>query len=246
MFLETYFKVYAHKGHFIEMHKHDFLELVYYSEGIGRTKIDRKVYNISSGDFTITPPGVFHNQDNVTDMRSYCVLLSNSNLEQFIGAWHDSEGTLKRLLLHLDGEIHDHRNAYELICFGILHEIVGFVERAVQEADSRRPAKRDLVRVALDMVLEKEGRITVSELARQLKISSDYLRHLFQKSSAKSPQRFIMDVRLDKALRLIPDQSMTLTEISELCGFSDLYYFSRTFKRKFQMSPSRYREQYSK
>jgi YesN/AraC family two-component response regulator len=45
-------------------------------------------------------------------------------------------------------------------------------------------------------------------------------------------------LKIKEAKALLRSKKMSITEISELCGFSDVYYFSKTFKQICGMPPS--------
>ena len=54
-------------------------------------------------------------------------------------------------------------------------------------------------------------------------------------------QEYLKDKRLECALRLIGDSSLSLSEISEMSGFSELKYMTLAFKDKFGVTPKHYR-----
>ena len=56
----------------------------------------------------------------------------------------------------------------------------------------------------------------------------------------QAPADYIRLIRLKHAAQLLKGQKHTITEISELTGFSDAKYFREVFKIHFNMSPSQY------
>lgn len=56
----------------------------------------------------------------------------------------------------------------------------------------------------------------------------------------QAPADYIRLIRLKHAAQLLKGQKHTITEISELTGFSDAKYFREVFKKHFNMSPSQY------
>ena len=55
-----------------------------------------------------------------------------------------------------------------------------------------------------------------------------------------SPQELIKTTRLKRATQLLKEGEYNITEISEMCGFSESKYFREVFKKEYKMSPSRY------
>ncbi|WP_418697631.1 hybrid sensor histidine kinase/response regulator transcription factor [Bacteroides sp.] len=56
----------------------------------------------------------------------------------------------------------------------------------------------------------------------------------------QAPADYIRLIRLKHAAQLLKEQKFTVTEISEMTGFSDAKYFREVFKKHFNMSPSQY------
>ena len=82
--------------------------------------------------------------------------------------------------------------------------------------------------------------LSLDEIARRSSMSVSKLKMLFRKYAAKGPIDFFIDMKLDLAKEMISQGKHNLTEISELLGFSSLHYFSRLFKSRSGVSPSRW------
>lgn len=77
-------------------------------------------------------------------------------------------------------------------------------------------------------------------LAQKMGISEGYLRKLFISHLGITPKQYILDLRIKTAGQLLLDTSNSITEISELCGFSSVYHFCRIFKQKTSFTPTEY------
>jgi AraC family L-rhamnose operon transcriptional activator RhaR/AraC family L-rhamnose operon regulatory protein RhaS len=84
-------------------------------------------------------------------------------------------------------------------------------------------------------------KITVSQLSALLSVCDDHCIRLFKAAVSKTPTEYITDVRLRQGLKLLTDQKYSVQMISELCGFSNVSYFSRVFREKLGMTPSEFR-----
>jgi len=60
----------------------------------------------------------------------------------------------------------------------------------------------------------------------------------------KSPNNFIKDFRLHKALKQLHEQEGNISEIAYECGFNSPAYFSKCFMDKFGILPSKYIQQH--
>jgi len=79
--------------------------------------------------------------------------------------------------------------------------------------------------------------LTVREIARYANISEVYLRKLFSRELGISPSHKLTELRMQRAKLLIAEQR-PLKEIAERVGYSDVFQFSRAFKRYFGYPPS--------
>jgi len=83
--------------------------------------------------------------------------------------------------------------------------------------------------------IELETLYSISCMSR-----SSYLRY-FKKIFNATPIDFIRDYRLRQAKSMLKHTNSSLTQIATDCGFCDSAHFSRLFKEKYQVSPSKYR-----
>lgn len=65
---------------------------------------------------------------------------------------------------------------------------------------------------------------------------------IFKEKTGQTPQRYIMQKRMNTAKRLIDETALSFTEIAELSGIYDVTHFSKAFKVHFGMTPSKYRK----
>jgi len=76
------------------------------------------------------------------------------------------------------------------------------------------------------------------DFASAMNVSTSLLYKKIKSLTNQSPTDFIKMVRLDHALKLLHSHKYSVTEVSELCGFSTIGYFSTVFKKHFGKSPT--------
>lgn len=69
----------------------------------------------------------------------------------------------------------------------------------------------------------------------------NYISFLVKKATGMPLHRYLLHVRLSKAVQLLENSSLPIGEIATGCGFCDAAHFSGCFKRHFGVSPSNYR-----
>lgn len=92
-----------------------------------------------------------------------------------------------------------------------------------------------------DMFEHPEYDWNIAEMANRMFISESYLSLLYKKCFSITPNRDLIELRVDRACALL-DNELAISEIGEQCGYSNAYHFSRQFKQVMGMSPSQYRK----
>lgn len=86
-----------------------------------------------------------------------------------------------------------------------------------------------------------ENSLTVSSVASSLYINETYLRTMFKKETGMTVIEYISKVRIKKAKDLILENTYKLSDIAEMVGYYDAAYLSKTFKKYYGISPSKYK-----
>lgn len=130
----------------------------------------------------------------------------------------------------------------QMICNGILHQIIGMLYNDFAFTGMKDKMANKL-EYALDFLNQNYYRqdLRISELADKINISEKHFRRLFEKVYGQKPHEFIIDFRLNKAELLLLNTSKSISDIAIQCGFADVYSFSHCFKKKYFISPKMYR-----
>ena len=84
-----------------------------------------------------------------------------------------------------------------------------------------------------------DRRIVLSDLAKIAGVSVSYFTAMFKSVTSESPIDFLISIRIRKAKEMLGSGADVKTA-AEKCGFSDIFYFSRLFKKREQMTPTEY------
>ena len=84
--------------------------------------------------------------------------------------------------------------------------------------------------------------LTLEELAKVVNMSKQGLILAFKRSIGKTPIEYLNLVRLQNSKELLKNTDNSVGEIAELCGFSNVYYFSNIFKKHIGISPNTFRK----
>lgn len=91
--------------------------------------------------------------------------------------------------------------------------------------------------------LHNSERITLSEISEVTGLSEKYICRIFKEYTAKTVMDYVNECRIEKACARIGVNSITQTAFD--CGFNDLSYFCKVFKKYKGMSPSEYKKRIS-
>ncbi|WP_170137055.1 two-component regulator propeller domain-containing protein [Tenacibaculum gallaicum] len=102
-----------------------------------------------------------------------------------------------------------------------------------------------LVKKALTYMHEclHDHTFNIESLQEKLEISKVKCYRVFKEILKQSPSEVLISLRLQKAQHLLGQNVLNISEISFECGFANPKYFSRQFKKHFNMSPKAYKEQ---
>jgi AraC-like DNA-binding protein len=81
---------------------------------------------------------------------------------------------------------------------------------------------------------------TVNDFEENLGFSKSKLYRTMMNLVGKSPNTFLRDYRLNKALKLLEKQNSNISEVAYLTGFSSPAYFSKCFHKKYGILPSNF------
>lgn len=94
-------------------------------------------------------------------------------------------------------------------------------------------------------MLEQDSDLSLSEIAAKCGVSDCYFRRLFRQYSGESPIEFRQRMRIERAKQLLlSDEQYTVSQVAQELGFSDVYHFSKTFKKYCGQSPKRFFQNY--
>lgn len=87
-------------------------------------------------------------------------------------------------------------------------------------------------------------KITVKQLAELVNLSVSTFTRLFRKELDAAPMDYLMNIRLEKAKKLLLRKEVPVTEIAMRCGFNSSSHFSNSFSKRFSVTPTEYRSHY--
>lgn len=251
---EIYTKFYQEKGtnYNFSGEKHSYWELTYVDKGELLTTIDGVSYHLKQGDLIFYAPMQFHTQSTFEKISSsYLTINFKMNFNhadllcnKIFSLKRDSYFIVTKLIEELSND-----NLYSndlSLCY--LKELIIQMLRLNNSHFHSKPTTHmqqtyenellnDILLYIDNNIYEK---ISVSTLCEHFCISTSMLHSLFRKNMNNTAKNYINELKLSKSKELIRNSTHTLSEISEMLGFSSIHYFSKKFKSYFNISPTEY------
>ncbi|MFC5407152.1 helix-turn-helix transcriptional regulator [Cohnella soli] len=248
-------------------HSHDWFEFNYVAEGSMRTAFeDGNMHNINAGDYILIPPGCLHSHeyDAVSPHEGLCLrwrlkrntLASEEGIDQV--SLYDklnqlSVGTpvpmkdvvgIAAMLEHLLAESEAGEQAI-FVQTSFLRFLLKLAESLseIPVAGYGDEATVDRLVRKVDIFLNdlQDRELDVKQLAASLHLSYGHLAREYKRRTGLTIVERLTEIRLTKAVEDLTRTNLTMGEIAFRSGFASVYYFSRVFKQKYGVSPSRFR-----
>ena len=251
---EIYTKFYQEKGtnYNFSGEKHSYWELTYVDKGELLTTIDGVSYHLKQGDLIFYAPMQFHTQSTFEKISSsYLTINFKMNFNhadllcnKIFSLKRDSYFIVTKLIEELSND-----NLYSndlSLCY--LKQLIIQMLRLDNSHFHSKPTTHmqqtyenellnDILLYIDNNIYEK---ISVSTLCEHFCISTSMLHSLFRKNMNNTAKNYINELKLSKSKELIRNSTHTLSEISEMLGFSSIHYFSKKFKSYFNISPTEF------
>ncbi len=146
---------------------------------------------------------------------------------------------------------------YEIIsvlCSSGKKEDIGFAHGYVTEllhlayslsdVRHRSNAKDTLLQQILNIIIEKNGITSLSEISDTLHMNKYYLCHTFKKKTGITLTDYLSEKIYERAQLLLVGTSCSIDEIATRCGFSSAASFTRFFKNKSGICPGEHRKKH--
>lgn len=240
-------------------HWHLDYELIYVLQGELSLSLNAETKTLRAGDAAFVPEGIIHGgvpsacvyECIVFDLtrflhgNSVCRRQTDKLLaSQALSASFFIKGSKAADLIDLIFEaMEKEQQGYELVTVGLLWQLMGALSTApslLQIAESPKRVlqmKRALQKIRKDFA----ETITLDELALEAGMSPKYFCRAFAKTTGRTPVDYLNYYRVECACELLLASEESVTEIALSCGFNDISYFARAFKKYKGISAKKYR-----
>lgn len=249
-------------------HWHNQIQFYYFTHGVAKVCCDLNKFEVHEGDIAIINSKELHYIENCSEYLSYYIikidlsfLYSNKvdsiqmkilsplsqNLilfENLVRADKNILGCIHRMIEEyykrdVGFELAIKAQIYDLI----VHLLRGYTKKFIDEYElhERNEVLQRFKKVIEYMDQNYTEKTDLQKLSKMVEISTGHFCRLFKQITGMSAMNYMNDLRLNKAVNLIKNSNLNMTEIAMCCGFNDSNYFSRVFKKHRKISPMQFR-----
>ena len=136
------------------------------------------------------------------------------------------------------------KGCFEIDCLGHVLLLLSSMIKGNQETYALGAYEKGHIQAAKAFIRNNfQFPITIVDVARSVSVSPNYLANLFAKQGEVSPKRYLTDVRMDAASRLLSTSASSVSDVSKAVGYSSPLHFSKVFTSYYGVSPLHYRLQ---
>ncbi|WP_019911075.1 AraC family transcriptional regulator [Paenibacillus sp. HW567] len=234
----------------------DYSKLYFICEGEGWLKIGDREYYPQPGELFLMPEGVQQSYSCISSkpfLKYWChfsVRSGDINLFKILELSHTCSAVdpevvkemFSSIVLHVkSGEIYA-----QLLAKSKLMELFSYYLSKLDPTEitlKNLSSVEKLTKILNHIETNIEQNITIHELAEIAHMHPNYFIRLFKKQLGVPPIQYITRKKIDKAKELLTSTTSTISEIAVQLGFSDMFYFSKQFKKNAGLAPTDFRKQ---
>ena len=255
----------TYSPHSTTLHRHNDFQIVWIAKGSGIHTIDQEKYVYDKGSIFLLAPHFMHQMEYGENVEGYVVSFSDTffNNHQYkstllfynpyqcyIKIMGEEIALLNRefaTLYHYYKEWHytDEEVIMQNYLQIILTKINAF--RTLSHANKISDSNQNVLEKFISLVRDnfsQEKNLTFYQ--NNLAISQRKLHYVISETTGLSPAKYIEQYTLNEAARLILYTNYSIKEIAATLGYMDNSYFTKSFKKHFNKTPSQYKNESSK
>lgn len=237
-------------------HYHDWYELYHLHYGKGVFRLQNREYPMNDGVWLFAPMGMEHKMNYTSEShertliyftKEYLPLSLFSHLPKLRKPIYITDNSIASSLDSLMNKLQSEFDNPDEFSFelykSLLYEILVYLMRASSEPPADYAEQDMLTNHVIDYIKTHfDKQIRLEELAEINDISASHLSKKFKLVTGMNFSYYLNSIRIEQSKKLLAESTLSISEISEKCGFNDSNYFSYVFKKSEGISPISFRK----
>ena len=232
-----------HRHSFVSNRKHN--SFILRTSGCVRYAFDGFHIDLHPGEIVFLPKGSCYEFSQLTETPcNYVAISFDSDIEDAVPSSYSFDGfrDADEFINSLYSLWNFGSTAEKYRCYAIFYNLLSYLEE-LENQDYIDKGKFSIISPAVSYLKSHiyDCSLNVEVLHKLCGISGTYFRSIFESYYGTSPQKYISSKRLSHAKAIIDSSDYkNISEVANSSGYADPLYFSRTFKKKYGVSPSQY------
>jgi AraC-like DNA-binding protein len=228
-------------------------QILHCAGGKGMLEYEGKSVELPAGSFVFLPKDAPHKYYPLTDMwdvrwvafdgRGCEETLALLGMDRILTAFNYDADEMEHLFDKMAGSLKTDVIYSGFTCSGLVYEyVLGFRRLITTEADKIKSRQLSVLMPALRYIYENYAEdISMAFLAGLSGITPQHMCRLFRSALNMRPNEYLLERRIEVAKKLLGENTFSVAETAEKCGFRDAGYFITVFRRKTGISPGAFR-----
>lgn len=147
--------------------------------------------------------------------------------------------TLKRFIVEHEDSLPGREELLDSLALEVTHLLIRHCYK-ISSSEIKVSQKIEINQLISFLNENFANKISVQEMAKKVNLSSSHFSAVFKEETGFSPTNFLIDLRIQKAKKLLLQKDTNITQIALDCGFSSSAYFAVCFKERTGFNPSEY------
>lgn len=255
-----------HPRYRMAYHWHSEIEIIRIISGVLMLSVNDTEYKLTEGNVAVVNPELVHGAlpcnciyevivfkpeglfSSTVQTRSFCSELLSGNI--LLNCVYREDSDIKNAADALFASL---KNSYDYYHIEALSALYGFfgtiIKKGLYKNQLSLPYSQSSKKIlklkkALSFIRKSYNQqISLHDMAKEAEMSHKYFCAVFKELTHQTPFEYLTSYRLERASTMLTETDTSVTDIAFSCGFNDLSYFIKTFKKYKGVTPARYRSE---
>lgn len=244
-----------------ETHTHDHFQLSVPLSGNLLTFHNNRTQKLEHNESLLVPPGDIHQHEAEQERKDIMLISFNEDIVKSAYKTHTGEDlhSIDFAPIQPNSEklLRNAKSIFQTASFEGIEEAMGLEEEFTSvildqmkgsHSDTWEACKKEhassntpFIKAAKDYIHDcYHHNVTLDRLASHVNVSKYHLHRAFTQNTGVTPMMYLHKVRLEKAIHLLMNGQLDITNVALTVGYQSISTFNRSFKKMYGRSPSQF------
>lgn len=230
---------------------HENIEILYVTEGEGFIKTSNEQYSAEKGDIFVINSYSPHNGNSNSNLKYFCFIIDNEfclfngfDTNKYLYQTKINDKKASEFIENIINELNEKSSLQECAVKTNVLNLLLYITKnyCLENTNTPRHTKNaDIIKTAIGYIRSHfNERLTVEQIADEVGLSKYYFSREFKRLTGLTVVTYMNYVKCENAKKLLKTDKYSVNDVCELCGFDNLSYFAKTFKKFMGTTPSGY------